>query len=335
MKKGILFFIGMFVFAFNTKAQDGFEGYLLAGDNDRTQLIEAYINPAMKGLINGTNSGWYHTAKVHKTLGFDVTIFANGSTAPSEDQLFSLSGLTSINQPTGNLNGVATVAGSENTRQSATVNYTQNGILYSTTFNTPGGIDEDLPLGVFPSAGVQVNVGLPASFEGSVRYIPTVDFDGVEAGLFGIGIKKEITSWFGPLDKLPLHVALMATYTNVTADYEIESGGNISTNNGLAAFKLNSYSFHAIGSLNFPIINVYGGVGYGTGNSSLTMSGDYTLNYGLQTRTISDPIDSDFDASSFRTTAGIRLSLGFFKFFADYTLQEYNTVNAGVAFSFR
>jgi len=65
------------------------------------------------------------------------------------------------------------------------------------------------------------------------------------------------------------------------------------------------------------------------------MLGDYTLSYGAQTRTISDPLTSKFDASGFRTTGGVRLSLGFFKIFGSYTLQEYNTANLGVAFSFR
>jgi len=43
----------------------------------------------------------------------------------------------------------------------------------------------------------------------------------------------------------------------------------------------------------------------------------------------------DFDASGVRATVGTRLSLGFFKIFADYTIQEYNTLAAGIAFSFR
>ena len=335
MKKYVFIIATLLAFTVDTKAQDGFEGYLLAGDADRTRLIESYIDPGMKSIINGMNSGWFHTAKVHKVLGFDISIGANTSRIPNSDQTFSLSGLTSINQPSGNLNGAATLGGSEDTRQLATVNYTENGITYTTSFNTPGGVEEDLILKGIPSPAVQINVGLPAKFEASLRFFPKSDFEGVEAGLFGIGIKKEITSWFGPLDKTPLHVALMATYSNVTADYVIDSSGDITVNNGLASFKMNAYSFNAIASLNFPIINLYGALGYGTGNSNLTMTGDYTLNYGLQSRTISDPLDSDFDAGGFRTTAGVRLSLGFFKIFADYTLQEYNTINAGIAFSIR
>jgi hypothetical protein len=65
------------------------------------------------------------------------------------------------------------------------------------------------------------------------------------------------------------------------------------------------------------------------------MTGDYTLNYGPLSRTISDPINSEFDAGGFRTTIGSRLSLGFFKIFGSYTLQEYNTVNLGMAISLR
>lgn len=332
MKKYTLILIGLFVFSFQSKAQDGFEGYLLADNNDRSKLIEAYINPAMKGLIYGMNNGWYHTAKVHKTLGFDISIGLNASLVPEEDEIFNLSGLTSINA--GSINA-ATVAGSEDFTPLTTVNFVENGTTYSTTFNAPGGIKESLPLSAVPAPAVQVSLGLPAKFEINLRLVPKVGDDDVKGNLFGIGLKKEITDWFGPLDKTPLHVSLLAAYTTMTVDYNIESSGDITVQDGLAEFKLNAYTVQAIASLNFPIINVYGGIGYGSGNSTLNMLGDYTLSYGPVSRTISDPLTSEFDAGGFRTTAGLRLSLGFFKIFGSYTLQEYNTANLGVAFSFR
>jgi hypothetical protein len=34
-------------------------------------------------------------------------------------------------------------------------------------------------------------------------------------------------------------------------------------------------------------------------------------------------------------TIGARLSLGFFKIYGSYALQEYNTANLGIAFSLR
>ena len=332
MKKFTLLLFSVFAITFSTKAQDGFEGYLLASDQDRGKLIEAYINPAMKGLIYSMNSGWYHTAKVHKSFGFDITIGLNASLVPEEDEIFTLSGLNSINA--GSITA-ATVAGSEDNTPLTTVNFTENNINYTTTFDAPGGVKESLPLSAVPAPAIQVNLGLPGKFEVGLRLVPKVGSENVKGDVFGMSLKKEITSWFGPLDKLPLHVALMGSFTNMNVDYDIQNSGNIDTNNGTAEFKLNSYNFQALASLNFPIINIYGGFGYGSGTSTLKILGDYDLNYVGQTRTISDPIDSEFNASGFRTTAGLRLSLGFFKIFGSYTLQEYNTANLGVAISIR
>jgi hypothetical protein len=335
MKKSILIFIGVFTLTFSAKAQDGFEGYLLADKNDRGKLIEAYITPAMKGLIYGMNNGWYHTAKVHKTLGFDISISLNASLVPEEDEMFTLSGLTSINKLNGGNITAATVAGSENTTPLTTINFTEGGQTYSKTFNAPGGIKENLPLSAVPTPAVQVSLGLPADFEISLRLVPKVGSDDVKGSLFGVGLKKEITDWFGPIGKTPLHVSLLAAYTSMTLDYNIQSNQDISVQDGLAEFKLNSYTVQAIASLNFPIINVYGGIGYGAGTSTLKMLGDYTLNYGPISKPISDPINSEFSAGSFRTTIGTRLSLGFFKIFGSFTLQEYNTANLGIAISLR
>ena len=332
MKKCILIFIGVFTLTFNVKAQDGFEGYLLADNNDRSKLIEAYINPAMKGLIYGMNNGWYHTAKVHKPFGFDLSIGLNASLVPEEDEMFSLSGLTSIN--TGSITA-ATVGGSENVSPITTVNFMENGNTYSTTFNAPGGVKEKLPLNAVPAPAVQLNVGLPGKFEVSLRLVPKVGDDDVKGNLLGIGLKKEITNWFGPMDKTPLHVSLLAAYTTMNVEYNIDSSGDVAVQNGLAEFKLNSYTVQALASLNFPIINIYGGFGYGSGSSTLKMLGDYTLKYGALSRTISNPIDSKFDAGGFRSTIGTRLSLGFLKIYGSYTLQEYNTANLGIAFSIR
>ncbi len=335
MKKSILIILGALALTFNTKAQDGFEGYLLADSNDRSKLIEAYISPAMKGLIYSMNNGWYHTAKVHKTLGFDLSIGLNASLVPEEDEIFTLSGLTSINQATGSSITAATIAGSEDNTPPTTINFIEDGETYSTVFNAPGGVKESLPLSAIPAPAVQLSLGLPAKFEISLRLVPKVGTEDVKGSLFGVGLKKEITSWFGPLGATPLHISLLAAYTTMNVKYDIQSNDDISVQNGLAEFKLNSYTVQAIASLNFPILNLYGGIGYGAGNSTLKMLGDYTLSYGPLSRTITDPIDSKFDAGSFRTTIGTRISLPFLKIFGSYTLQEYNTANLGIAISLR
>ncbi len=97
--------------------------------------------------------------------------------------------------------------------------------------------------------------------------------------------------------------------------------------------------------LDFVIVTVYGSVGYNSGTTTAKMKGDYTLTYdvedsngnpiGTVEETISNPINLDFEANGMNATIGARLNLGFFKIFADYTIQEYNTASAGIAFSFR
>lgn len=337
MKKVLLPLLTLMV-SFNIKAQE-LETILLAKE-DASKLTQAYINPTMKGLIYSSNSGWYHTAKVHKKFGFDITIGASGSFAPSKDDIFDLTKLGLSNNTTYSNNTSPSISAEENIpATTVTFNSTVAGQNVSANFTMPEGESFDIT----PSPMVQVGLGLPFKFEAMLRFVPKVGSDDVKAGLLGIGLKKEITDWFGPMDKTPLHISLLAAYTNMNVDYTIGTAtGQVSTNNGLTEFKLNSYTFQAIASLNLPIINFYGGVGYNGGNTKLNVLGDYTLTYQTNTtpsipvqETVKDPLSLSNNTGGFNATLGTRLSLGFFKIFGSYTLQEQNTLNAGIAFSFR
>ncbi|WP_406682787.1 hypothetical protein N1F78_08790 [Seonamhaeicola sp. MEBiC1930] len=341
MKKTILFMLLCFATQLS-KAQE-LESILLAARDDANKLTEAYISPAMTGLIYGMNSGWYHTAKVHKKLGFDFTLGLNASVVPTKDEIFTLTGLESV---VGGSVTSPTIAGSGDGAIfdiSADVEYQGNSQTVTAELEMPSGIQDDLPLSAVPTPAVQLSVGLPFKFDAMLRLVPEVGGDDVKGNLFGIGLKKEITGIFGPLDKLPLHVSLLAAYTNMDVSYAMD-GDVIAGSNQMAEFNLSSFTAQAIASLNFPIINVYGGVGYSGGNSTLKMLGTYNLEYTVEggpldgqqaVVPVTDPIDMSFNAGGFRATLGARLSLGFFKIFGDYTIQEYNTVSAGIAFSFR
>ena len=347
MKKSILIFIGVFTLTFSAKAQDGFENILLANKADATKLMHGYFNPAMKGFIYSMNNGWYHTAKVHKLLGFDLTVGLSASMIPTKDEVFTVSGLTSISPNTitsSTLAGEGTGISGLTVSKTITVGGTQQTI--TAPLSLPDGIAGDLPLKTIPAPIAQLNIRLPFEMEAMLRFFPETDFgdDGGKAKMLGLGLKKEITSWFGPLDKLPLHVSLLAAYTSMDVSYGFPNqNGAIIINNGEAAFSLKAYTVQAIASLNFPFINVYGGFGYSSGKANLdingTYSGQYSYSAGGQTITVNEalsvPTDMEFDASGVKTTLGARISLGFFKIFADYTLQEYNTVSAGIALSIR
>jgi hypothetical protein len=344
MKKFALLILTI-VCAVSMKAQtdDGLESILYANIQDANKLTEAYLNPGMKGLIYGMNSGWYHTAQAHKTFGFDFSFGLNASMVPSKDELFRFADLGLSSSTTSTSLTGATVAGSNTLEAPVTVSAVIEGQNVSKTFLMPAGVKEDLPLNAVPTPSVQFTLGLPKQFDVMVRLVPEVGSSDVKGNLFGIGLKKEITSLFGPIEKLPLHISLLGAYTNMDVNYNIQNDSSIPGANQVATFNLSSYTVQAIASINFPIINFYGGIGYGAGTSDLKMLGTYVLEYetgqpfpnDTVEKTVTDPINLNFDVSGVRATLGTRLSLGFFKIFADYTLQEYNTLSAGIAFSFR
>ena len=345
MKKYILILIGIISLSTQTKAQSGFENILLADVNDSQKLLQAYFTPGIEGFINSMNSGWYHTAKVHKKLGFDISIGASGAQIPSEKDLINISalGLTSLSSTSST---TPSFSGDSNGSQFQ-VNTTVEGQNVTADFTAPGGVN--LPANLVPAPAVQIGLGLPWKLEAMVRFVPNINFgddqDESSLNMFGVGLKKEITDWFGPMDKTPLHVSLLAAYTSMTVSYGIAdiTSGSIRTQNALAEFDLNAFTVQAIASLNFPFISVYGGFGFNSGSSSFNMSGNYTgvFETGFPapndtvTKTLDIPSNLEFDSSGMAATIGARFSLGFFKIYGSYALQEYNTANLGIAFSFR
>lgn len=347
MKK-IILIMTLFLATQVSQAQE-LESILLAAD-DASKLTEGYINPAMKGLMYSMNGGWATTAKVHKTLGFDLTISASASFVPDADQMFAFvqSDYQYLTLPNGETS-LPTVMSESNNETSVDVAVPfGDGSFNVGSFEMPGGITEDLPVNAVPAPMVQLGVGLPFRTDIKLRYVPTVNFDdSVEANLLGLGLQHDLTQYLGAIDNLPLSVSVLAAFTNMDVTYNIDDdaiGDGVSVANGMAQFKMNTWTVQAIGSLDFKLITLYGSVGYNNGSSSLKMKGDYTLSYTVsggpldgQTRSemISDPYNLDFEANGVRGTLGARLNLAFFKIFADYTFQEYNTASAGIAFSFR
>jgi len=344
MKKISLLLFSVFAISNSTSAQSGFESFALASNADSKKLFQSYFSPGMEGFINSMNNGWYHTAKVHKKFGFDISFGLNGSIAPSEKELFDIStlGLTSVTATNSGETILPTFAGSAPGRN-LTVNTTVDGQDVTAKFESPEGVAKNFPLNIIPAPAIQLTVGLPFKLDLMARYVPEMSIGENEGSIdmFGIGLKKEITSWFGPIEKLPLHVSLLAAYTNMDVSYSTDlNSANLEIENGFTEFELSAFTVQAIASLNFPIINIYGGFGYNSGNANLNNSGTYTGKFttsnGETVRTnLNIPTDFAFDSSGFRSTIGARLSLGFFKIFGAYTLQEFDTLTLGAAISIR
>lgn len=338
------------ILSFTSRAQD--IGDILLAADDASTLTENYISPVMRGLMYSINGGWYTTAKTHKKFGFDITIEASAAFVPKADEIFKFIGseYNYSSLPNGETSLPTVMSSDDNgTTVDIRVPY-QNNTYKVASFEMPGGIAGDLPTKAVPSPMVQLGFGLPLKTDIKFRYVPTLNFDDkVEASLFGLGLQHDLMQYFGPLEKLPLHVSVLAAFTKMDVSYAIEDNDlvdEISVTNGEAAFNLNAFTVQALGSLDFKIVTLYAGLGYNKGTSSIKLKGDYQLTYQVEDNngnpagpsvqdSVSDPINLDFDANGVRSTLGARLNLGFFKIFGDYTIQKYNTLSAGIAFSFR
>ena len=350
MKKSILFcFI---FFGLNSTTSQGIGNLLLAGE-DASLLTENYLNPAVSGLMSGMNSGWYSTAKTHKKLGFDITLGTSMSFTPSSGQTFNFNSdqysYISVANGSSELPTVLSDNDSE-TIFDVSIPTTLAGEFKVGSFTMPGGVANDLPINAVPTPFVQFGLGLPFKTEVNLRYVPNVNYDSkVKGSSMGIGIQHDLTQYLGLLGKLPFSISVMGAYSKANIEYTINNNNltsGISVTNGLARFKLDTWTVQALGSLDLKILTFYAGLGYNSGTSNFDVNGDYILTYDVEdssgnsvgspvTENISDPISLGFSSSGTRATVGARLNLLFFKIFADYTIQEYNTASAGIAFSFR
>ncbi|EDP72028.1 hypothetical protein FBALC1_13042 [Flavobacteriales bacterium ALC-1] len=332
-----------------SKAQE-LESLLLAAD-DASLLTQNYLNPAMEGLMYSMNGGWTTTAKVHKKFGFDITIGFNASLVPDKAQAFAFvpSDYSFVTLPNGE-SELQTVMSENDVETTIDISIpVGDGTFKVASFNMPGGITEDLPVNAVPAPTVQVGFGLPFKTDIKARFVPDLNFDDdVEANLIGFGLQHDLTQYLGPMDKLPLSISILGAFTNMKVTYAINDESttdDVSVNNGEAEFKMNTWTVQALASIDLKIITFYGSVGYNNGKTTAKMKGDYTLTYDVEDgsgnqigtidETISNPINLDFEANGMRATLGTRLNLAFFKIFADYTFQKYNTATLGIAFSFR
>ncbi len=342
MKKLTLLILTL-VLSYSTKAQN-LDVLLLASD-DASLLFQNYMTPVMNGMSYSLNDGWYTTAKTHKKLGFDLTINVSTAIVPKSSRTFQFnaSDYQYLTLESGN-GEIQTVMGGNN-NSTIGVRIPEANNYKVAQFTMPDGVGGDLPLNAVPSPMIQASVGMPFSTDISVRFLPKINTNDVDGNMFGVGIKHDLMQYFGPLDKLPLNVALFAGYTTMKSTYNIQNVSTLSGSNQEAAFKLNAFTIQAIASLDFPIVTLFGAVGYDNGSSTLKINGIYKLSYDLKDSngnvistvedSVTNPINMDFNSNGFRGTLGARFNLGFFKIYGDYTLKEYNTVSAGIAFSFR
>ncbi len=327
------------------------ESILLAA-GDAEKLTQAYIEPALKGVVYSMNDGWYTTGKTHKLFGFDITIGANLALVPNADKtfLFRTSEYNFVSSQIGDSEKVSTILGDDEDGTIFDVRVpVGDGTFKVAEFEMPGGIGADFPLSGVPSPMIQLGFGLPTKTDFKLRLLPNIGVDDkVKNFLIGLGLQHDISQYIPGLDDSPFSLSALLAYGHTKVTYQIDDTDaldDVEVVNGEGVFKLNTLSVQAIGSVDLAIVDFFASVGFGRGGSKLELNGDYTLTYDLEdangnylgqlSETISDPLQFDANVSSLRLGAGVRLNLSIFKIFASYTLQEYSNISAGIAFSVR
>ena len=334
--KIILLFFSPFLFS-----QNGLENLLLAPKDESQNLFERYLKPALKGSIYLMNSGWYSTAKVHKKLGFDLTISLNSVVVPDGEKSFDISNFKLIESEIKNLPSI--FGDSKNEELNVIIPKSDLHPQLKATFFSPGGIKDQLPLGIVSSPSIQVSIGLPFKSEVTLRYLPEYNRNRVYFSNYGIGFKHDILQYFTFLKKIPsLNVSAFGAYSIMSINYDIQSAERFRGINQISEFDITNYKFQILTSFNLKIIEFYGGIGISGGNSSFSINGEYELDYVVDGDSntkfpikISDPVKIKYSIHELSKNFGFKFKFLFLHAFIDYTLQEYDVVTIGTSINFR
>lgn len=347
MKKSIVLFLGLFlVAAISVKAQD--IGQIIAGSKaDANQYLTTYLEPFGKGEILNMGRGWFNSAKVHKKLGFDVSVSAQLAVVPADKQsfIFRNADYSTFKLKNGATSATLPTFVGDKTIQQIVVNTNVNGKDVTYEFSTPTGIGDDLkknlPALAIPLPVAQIGLGLFKHTDIKVRYFPKTNFSGSEVGVFGVALQHEFSNYLPFIKKIPLlHLSALVGYNSVTTSYDL-TGKGMEGSNQKAQLNISAVTVQGIASVKLAIFEVYTSLGYTSGKADASLNGNYIVSYTDKSNgqtfkyTVTDPIALSYTNSGVSNTWGVRLNLFFLKVFADYTFANYNGIGAGVAFSFR
>jgi hypothetical protein len=318
--------------------------FLQAGEEDASKLTSAYINPVVEGLSYGMNGGWYHTAKAHKPLGFDLSLSLNGVFIPGSQRFFTPADLNlsntqlSPNDPDGK---APTIIGpGENTTYQTTIQTADGEQQF--TFDGPEGLDMKKRFKVqgVVTPMIQLGIGVYKNTDLKIRLLPKTNMgDEGYVKMIGFGLMHDLKQHIPGLKIMPFDLALLIGYTNVSGVVNMESEAFPRPSGDTGAqempFKLNAWLVQALISKKLSAITFYGGIGYNAVKSAADIRGSYVIYSGGNGSEVAlaDPVNLDFKNRSFRLNGGIRLNLAAFFINLEYTLQEYSTVSLGLGFT--
>lgn len=330
----LMAFVATF-FCFNTtQAQDDFDALMDASLQDANKLIHGYMDPFMKGFGAALGASWYHTAKAHKSAGFDITATVSLAYVPDKDMFYNINSSLQTTQLVEDQ--APTVFGPNVTpNYSYTYEDATTGQTITETFTGPPGIGlkDEFGMNAMPIPMVQLGIGIIKNTDIKIRWTPEIDLGDGTMKVLGFGVMHDVKQHIPGIKNLPFDLSALVAFTDVTTRVDLDDDFPDIDNRG--EFDINTWTVQGIISKKFSVLTVYGGLGFNRVRSDLKMLGEYEVGSGTESVTITDPVTLSFKSGGPRLTAGMRLKLAILTLHADYTLQRYKTLTVGVGFSVR
>ncbi len=269
--------------------------------------ISEYIKPLSTYLGTYFNTGTYYNADVPETFGFKFSIIGMWSVVPDDQKTFTPD---------------PQIAGVENVAPTATIFGNKASYFLSDKgfYTYPTGTSlKAVPLGIYQIAASLFNTEL------MIRFFPKTKFDEVKVGLYGFGLKHDISSHI-PL--FPVDLSVQILYDQLDLEYigdEVDKYGKISSKN----FAINAHASKTF----MDMFIVYSGIQYESSTMDFGYYFDDTNNFypDLGNRRQEVKVDGD---NHLRYTLGGAIKLAFVVLNADINVASFTTFSAGLSLDF-
>lgn len=306
------------------------------GSANVNYVVGGYVAPLAEDLGSLLNGGWYNTAENHKRFGFDLsvtmsTVFINSSSQyfPIDNSRFT--GVGYLGTTAGATQPMPTAYGPETEVPGFSIN---TGTNIGQTFSGPGGgnISKEIPIGSMAVPTIQGGIGLFANTDLRFRFSPAVSVNNTEMKNWGVGLMHDIKQHIPGMKELPFSLSLLLAYSSMTTTtgmdglYEVSAtpGSGYAGQQGVA--ESTAFNAQVLISKSIPVLTFYGGLGYNNSTTTFSVKGNYYVDRTYPTQvplitpvSLSDPFKSEYTASGFRFTGGIRFKFGPIFLNTDYT----------------
>ncbi len=299
MKRISMFLLSVFLISSKFYPQIGVKFSSLPPDE-----VTEYVKPAATWLGTVFNSGTYYDADVPEVFGFKFNVIGMWTLVPDDQKTFKPAPKA---EGIGNVEPTATIFGNESSYFLSNHGF----------FTYPAGF----ALNAVPSAMYQIS-GSTFNTELMLRFYPNSHHGEIKVGLFGFGIKHDISSHI-PL--FPVDISVQFLYNHLAVEHD---NGDPTDYTNVKSNNL-AFNVHASKKL-FGIFIGYAGLQYESSSMDLEYYFEDPNNLYPDLANQNHKLNIDGD-NHFRFTLGAALKLGYFVMNADVNLTKLTTFTLGLS----